>query len=279
MVRHNTFYAATTSDIEQQQKLNNAETAMNNQNNLLFNEKYELTYFNYMQMTSHLLCCCFVRLKKLFKFKSIEDIWLCLFIMAFNCYLVYENFFNGRRFFSLANSSANSTHHTEPDKQTRLYIVFILAINCFLLWPFYIFSSLFKCGILANDNYKFGKDLNLRAELKDDDELLQSYRDHYRTISAASDERRLFEQQFNKKKRKMENRKLQLVWQYYLPPISCILHIFMAMSVLYSNLMIRGNEISKGLVPKSNLSFRCILFSLCSIFFNRFFLLIRLHLS
>lgn len=252
MVRHNTFYAG---DIEQQQKLNGE-----NQQNLLFNEKYELTYFNYMQMTSHMLCCCFVRLKKLFKFKSIEDIWLCLFIMAFNCYLVYENFFNGRRFFSLANSATtNSTlSHTEPDKQTRLFIVFILTLNCFLLWPFYIFSSLFKCGILANDNYKFGKDLNLRAELRDDDELLQSYRDHCK-LHAVGDElnRRLFEQQFNRAKAtKKKNRKqtLQLIWQYYLPPISCILHIFMAMSILYCNLMIRGNEISKGLVPKSKLA-------------------------
>lgn len=91
------------------------------------------------------------------EFKSLEDIWLCIFIVIIQSICIYRACTNFNKF-----NGIEWTPYERPTGELWLYLFFIVL--SIILLPILIFTSLIKIGSYANDNYEFGKDIDY-AEL------------------------------------------------------------------------------------------------------------------
>lgn len=94
-----------------------------------------------------------------FNLKSLEDVWLSLFVFTIQVVCVY------RGWLSLAKYSSQSwLPNPKPFVDIWSYALFILI--CILLLPLFVASSLLRIGSYSNDNFKIGSDLDVKSLLE-----------------------------------------------------------------------------------------------------------------
>ena len=93
------------------------------------------------------------------EWKSLEDVWQCIVVLIIQTLCLYRACGNFKKF-----NDQSWQPYAKPHVELWLYLIFI-SINTVLL-PVFVLTSLIKVGSYANDNFRFGLDLDTSALLK-----------------------------------------------------------------------------------------------------------------
>ena len=86
--------------------------------------------------------------------KSLDDFWCTLFFLIVTMGCFYKSFLHLNKF---NDDSWQKTFSKKSFIELYVYIGFLI-LNVFI-FPFYVWTSLFKIGLYANDGLKYGHDL------------------------------------------------------------------------------------------------------------------------
>lgn len=217
--------------------------------------------------------------------KSLEDFWYCLFGICIQVYCLYEGFIKLHKY-----NSQSWQPYKKPDIEICIY-AFFLCISILLL-PLFVLTALFKIGSYANDNFKFGFDLEFdgkkQQQLTNNDilsikrqqsraSLNQSQRNiHAKNYITSKSNAALSTSSFtstlttisavntppSKSKFNFKNFVSSLVkclapkylWKYFMP-ISNFIHLIISFCFLYPNVLLVAKEIEYGFRPKGYIHF------------------------
>ena len=118
-------------------RLNPNKTKIKNGANSILNEDMFLTKFK-------------------LKLKSLEDLWICVFVLIIQLICIYRGCLSLDRF-----NLQSWQPYPKPTLEISVY-AFLLSLSIFLL-PFFVWACLLKIGSFANDNFKFGSDLDTNS--------------------------------------------------------------------------------------------------------------------
>lgn len=209
-------------------------------------------------------------------FKSLEDFWLCLFIFVIQVVCIYKACLNLNKY-----NSQSWSPNVKPFGDLCLYGLLILA--SIIMLPLFVVTSLLKIGSYANDNFKFGRDLDVKLMIrkltkrlaireqknlntKPDRKSQASFNMKYSNTNGSSkpampplstssfisstDKTNLIRAKYTSFLSFMRSLfSTKYFWKHFVP-VSCLLHIMMSFFLLYPNLKFTSKEIEYGLRPK-----------------------------
>lgn len=210
-------------------------------------------------------------------FKSLEDIWFCLFVFIVQIICIHKACSNLSKF-----NSQSWLPNSKPLVDIWAYGLMIVISILFL--PIYVLTSLIKIGSYANDNFKIGYDLDIKLLLDKLSKKLANY--HIVEQQSKSDKDRhasftfkysnsmstnqktippLSTSSFISAVSEQENLKKYFdfisfmksvfstkhFWKHFMP-VSCLMHVIIAFCLLYPNLKFTSKEIEYGLRPRGN---------------------------
>lgn len=218
---------------------------------------------------------------KSFTFKSLEDIWLTLIFSIIQLMCIQNAFVSIKKFTS-------QTWQPFPRPSIEIYTyMFCLSLSA-LLFPFFVWTGFFKIGSLANDNFKYGLDLDTSGILKKvmkklnkkQSTLNRKYLNETEIQSNDKNQNKAGEcnlesasfidssassrlstpysnSSFSLSKIKAiffrikKFLTIENVWKNFLP-VSSLLHLIASICILFPNVLLTAKEIEFGLRPKGN---------------------------
>ncbi len=204
-------------------------------------------------------------------FKSLEDVWLSLFVFIIQIICIY------RGWLSLSKYSGQSWQ-PNPKPVTEIWMYTFMIFMSILMLPLFMVSSLMRIGSYANDNFKVGSDLDVKSlleKLAHKMALTEHKQRQYANDSVCKKNSPFITSSFisqsnvnnfikmntkNTKQNPIKPNKpfvsfmrslfsTRYFWKHFMP-VSCFLHLIIAFCLLYPKLVFTSKEIEYGLRPR-----------------------------
>ena len=226
-------------------------------------------------------------------FKSLEDVWLGLFVFIIQIICIYRGWLSLTKF-----SGQSWLPNPRPTADIWLYTFMILM--SVLILPLFVLSSLIRIGSYANDNFKVGSDLDVKSlleKLAHKMALTEHKQRQYANDSVCKKNSPFITSSFisqsnvnefikmnnnnnnnnNNKQSSSINKNskpfisfirslfsTRYFWKHFMP-VSCFLHLVIAFCLLYPKLVFTSKEIEYGLRPRGKLYFKLFYFIIISV--------------